>query len=337
MPISGFCPLLNEDHLCRIHAELGPDYQPSICRLYPRIDCTIDKLEEQTLSLSCPEAARLVLFAEALLEPTRGPALETVWDDSTACSAPIRNYFWVFREFTLRLAVNRNYSLWKRLFLLGTFCRRLDALMRGELDRTVPDFLRDFSAALNSGTLNAAMNSIRPDSALQLEMVLRMAGLRTRSMQLSPRLTACVRASVEGIGWRDGVPLAGHVARYESAYRDFYAPFFDRHPHIWENYLLNHMLCHHFPYGIKIVDPNAVPDFAQTFAELAMQFALTKGLLIGVAAFYGKQFSADHVVEVVQSISRHFEHDPKFLADAAALLRERQIENAQGLTMLLRN
>jgi len=337
IPVVGFCPLLNEDHLCRIHAELGSDFQASICRSYPRISRTIDNLEEETLSLSCPEAARLILLAETLFPPGDGPALEAVWDDSASSSAPIRSYFWVLRDFTMRLAVNRKYSLWKRLFLLGTFCRRLDAVLREEPKRTVPDFLRDFSAAVDSGALNGPMESIRPDPAAQLEMVLRLVGLRSRSLELSPRLTACVRAVVDGIGWRAGVPLPSHVVRYESSYRDFYAPFFVRHPHILENYLLNQMLRQVFPFGIKLFEASAVPEFAQTFAELAIQFALTKGLLIGVAGFYRERFSIDHVVQVVQSISRHFEHSPKFLADAAALLHERKMDNAQGLTILLRN
>jgi lysine-N-methylase len=181
------------------------------------------------------------------------------------------------------------------------------------------------------------MESIRPDPAAQLEMVLRLVGLRTGSLELSPRLTECVRAVADGIGWRAGVPLAEQVARYESSHREFYAPFFDRHPHILENYLLNQMLRQVFPFGIKLFEASAVPEFAQTFAELAIQFALTKGLLIGVAGFYRERFSIDHVVQVVQSISRHFEHSPKFLADAAALLHERKMDNAQGLAMLLRN
>lgn len=337
MPVSGFCPLLNEDHLCRIHAELGPDNQARICRTYPRISHTIDNLEDETLSLSCPEAARLILLAETLFPPGDGPALETVWDDAASCAAPIRSYFWVLRDFTIRLAVNRKYSLWKRLFLLGTFCRRLDAILREEPKRTVLDFLRDFSAAVDSGALNGPMETIRPDPAAQLEMVLRLVGLRTGSLELSPRLTACVRAVVDGIGWCAGVPLPSHVARYESAYRDFYAPFFDRHPHILENYLLNQMFRHVFPFGIKLFETNATPEFAQTFAELAIQFAMTKGLLIGVAGFYREQFSIDHVVQVVQSISRHFEHSREFVVNAAALLHERKMDNAQGLTMLLRN
>ena len=337
MPISGICPFLNKDRLCRIHAQLGPDCLPSTCRFYPRIPRTIDDLEEETLSLSCPEAARLILLAETLFPPGDGPALETVWDDSASCSSPIRSYFWVLRDFTIRLAVNRKYSLWKRLFLLGTFCRRLDAILREEPKRTVPDFLRDFSAAVDSGTLNGPMESIRPDPAAQLEMVLRLVGLRTGSLELSPRLTECVRAVADGIGWRAGVPLPSHVACYESSYRDYYAPFFDRHPLILENYLMNQMLRHVFPFGIKLFETSAVPEFAQTFAELATQFALTKGLLIGVAGFYRERFSIDHVVQVVLSISRHFEHSPEFLADAAALLHERKMDNAQGLAMLLRN
>jgi lysine-N-methylase len=52
---------------------------------------------------------------------------------------------------------------------------------------------------------------------------------------------------------------------------------------------------------------------ARECAQLTAQFALIKGLLIGVAGFHGEAFSAAHVVHAVQAASKHFEHHPEFL------------------------
>ncbi len=73
------------------------------------------------------------------------------------------------------------------------------------------------------------------------------------------------------------------------------------------------------------------------FALLAIQFALIKGLLIGVAGFHKEAFSSEHVVQTVQSASKHFEHHPDFLEEAQALLIANKLDNARGLTMLVRN
>ncbi len=334
---SGSCPMLTAEGLCRIHAELGAEYLCHTCTTYPRTRRCIDKLEEQSLSLSCPEAARLVLLAERLLPPDGAPGFEITWNDTTIRRFPLRRHFWPIRDFTMRLVMNRSYPLWQRLFLLGTFSRRLEAIESGELKRTFPDFLRDFVAAVESGTLSASMEGIRPDLGMQLEMVLRLVNLRSGHLLAGPRLVEYLGAFVEGIDSRPGVPLEIQMRRYQTAYRDSYAPFFARHPHILENYLLNQMFRGLFPFGDQMFQPSAKPEFAKAFASMAAQFALIKGLLIGIAGFHGERFSADHVVAAVQVVSRHFEHSPQFLHDAGALLAERNMDNAHGLTMLLRN
>lgn len=62
----GSCPLL-EKGLCRLHRDLGEDYLCRACRLYPRHDEDYGSVHERSLSLSCPEAARLILKREGRL------------------------------------------------------------------------------------------------------------------------------------------------------------------------------------------------------------------------------------------------------------------------------
>ena len=333
---SGSCPMFNKDRLCRIHAELGPDYLSRLCHDFPRAPHRIDGLEEQPLSLSCPEAARLVLLSESLLAPSAGPGYTQSWDDTKPGSDPLRNYFWAIRDFTVRLIVRRDYPLWHRLFLLGTFSRRLDAIARGESAPSVLNFIRDFGAALDRGKLNAAMESIRPDLESQLEMVLRLAGLN-KTGDVAPRLAELVAAFARGIGYSRGARRANLIARYQSSYRTVYKPFFDRHPHMLENYLLNQVFGCLFPFGLSLSHPAAIPECAEAFAVLALQFAMLKGMLIGVAGFYADRFSPDHVVTAVQILSRQFDHNPRFLADATTLLHQGNMNNAAGLAMLLQN
>lgn len=59
-----FCPFLNEDQLCDIYIHLGKEKMCRTCRDYPRHMEIYGELYEVSLSLSCPEAARLVLQNE---------------------------------------------------------------------------------------------------------------------------------------------------------------------------------------------------------------------------------------------------------------------------------
>ncbi len=337
MKPSGACPLLSGERLCRIQVELGEDYLCRTCAVFPRITHTIDGFEETKLSLSCPEAARLVLVEPDLLPPVSAPGYQVTWDETATDPVVLRGYFWQIREFVLGLIQNRKYSLWQRMFLLGTFSRRLEALVQGEVTRGFPDLLDDFSRAVASGGLSRLMETIPADNQLQLEIVLRLVARRVNGVWLSPRLRGVLNKFVEGVGHSPEASMDSQAARYAAAYAEFYAPFFRRHPHILENYLINAVLRDLFPFQRNLSAPQADVQPARAFGLLAIQFALIKGLLIGVAGARKHEFCAADVVEIVQTACKHFEHRAKFLPEALAALKARNLDNAQGLTMLLRN
>lgn len=334
---TGVCPFLSEEDLCRIQVEHGGSYLCRTCAEFPRNTSTIDGLKETALSLSCPEAARLVLLAPRLFPPPGAPARQLNWDENASGTNALRPYFWQVREFVIGLILNRNYPLWQRLFLVGSFCRRLEALSRGEIDRNFPQVLDDFSRAVADGGLCPAMDTIPADLPLQLEIVLRVIAQRVNNVPIRPRLRQVLELFTVGVGHSQTASIASQVSRYADAYQQFYVPFFKRRPGILENYLVNAVLRDQFPFGKKLFEPGAEPEPARAFAMLAIPFALMKGLLIGVVAAKKRRFSAADVVKTVQSAFRHFEHNVSFLSDAYALLEARGLTDARGLAMLLRN
>ena len=63
----GRCPLLTPAGLCPIVTELGEDFLSETCHTHPRFTEVYGGLRETMLSVSCPEAARLLLTREAPL------------------------------------------------------------------------------------------------------------------------------------------------------------------------------------------------------------------------------------------------------------------------------
>lgn len=124
---------------------------------------------------------------------------------------------------------------------------------------------------------------------------------------------------------------------YTLAHDQFYSPFFDSHPHILENYLINTIIRCQFPLGPEAMRSGTPPSMEREYLTLTAQFALMKGLLIGVAGYHREAFSVDHVVHTAQAASKHFEHHAEFLTDAYALLSACQMDNLQGAIILLRN
>lgn len=249
----------------------------------------------------------------------------------------LRHWFWPIRNTVFALILNRSYPLWQRMFLLSIFCRRLDALAAGEIDRNVPDFLQDFETTLADGSLRAAMENLPQDGPAQLDVVLRLAGMLLNRSLIGTRFMECVHAFTTGIGNGPAATLDTLTAHYASAHDRYYAPFFERHPHILENYLINTIVRCQFPFGRDAMESGANPNMAREFSILVAQFTLLRGLLIGVAGYHRSAFGANHVIHTVQAAARHFEHHPEFLKAAHALLAESQMDGARGISILLRN
>ena len=55
------CAFLNEENLCDIYTEAGEKLFCKTCRQYPRHEEEYENVRELSLSLSCPEAARMIL------------------------------------------------------------------------------------------------------------------------------------------------------------------------------------------------------------------------------------------------------------------------------------
>jgi lysine-N-methylase len=347
------CPMLSEGRLCRIQSEYGEALLSHTCATYPRVAHANNGNSITALTLSCPEAARLVLLHPDLMEtcsapqsgvqPDAAPAAQP--GDSEARSSsplappltpPLTPWIEPIRDAALRTAANCHYPIWQRLFLLSVFARRLDAIATGELGRSPDAFLADFNATAAQGSLRVAMDALPADDLAQMDAVLRLAGLMLHRSSIGPRFVECVNAFTSGIGNGPGATLASLTAHSRAAYERRFAPFFRSHPHILENYLVNTILRLNFPFGSAKNPEESARTISQRFAILAAQFALIRGLLIGVAGHHGENFSTDHVVHTVQAASKHFEHHPEFAKQILALLAELKLDGSHGLTILLR-
>jgi lysine-N-methylase len=334
----GACPFLSQKRLCMIQEEFGEAYLCPTCRVFPRSPHTVDGITEFPLTLSCPEAARLVLCDLKLLRQGRG-IYQRSWDDSGGGRQPLKFYYWQIRESAISLLRQQHLAIWERLFLLGIFARRLEAIGRGDAPRDVLGFLRDFASATVSAELRTSMKAVVADPALQLEMVVRLVSLRVSLGSLSPRLLECLEHFAEGVGSQPGIAQSRQIAAYQTAFGRYYEPFFRRHPHMLENYLYNEIFRGAFPFRKALFtdELNEVPDIAKSYAIMIIQFAVIKGLLIGNAAYHKKGFAARHVVDVVQTAFKHFEHSSQFVTDAYELLAQRGLIHPHGLAILVRN
>jgi len=122
--VNGRCAMLTEDGLCPIISQLGEDWLCIVCHDHPRFTEIYGGLQETMLSVSCPEAARLLLERQTPLTFT------TRQDDTPPEPNDLDGdlFFALLysRKTAFSIVQDRSLSLSDRLALLLALAARLD-------------------------------------------------------------------------------------------------------------------------------------------------------------------------------------------------------------------
>jgi lysine-N-methylase len=341
---SGQCPFLSEERLCGVQKQYGSEHLSATCSTYPRALNSVESELEVTLYLSCPQAARQILLdansTQSVGEASSGrfrtdqfSRLATT--DSESLHKPFR-YFWEIRELVVAMIQDRGRPLWQRLFLLGILCGRLGEIASAEQDDVVPEILESYREIVSRGTLREKMEKIPAQPAVQLDVVLRLIDQRIRAGSCGERFLECFEAFLEGIGYSAGSTSESDAQHYVEAEARYGRPFFEGHPHVLENYLLNYVYRTLFPFGREASAHHTPQSVFGEYILMVTQFVLINGLLIGMAGRYREEFGEAHVVKLVQSFSKAVEHNPSYLKEINKFIEERNLGNPEGLIILLK-
>ena len=109
------CAFLNEENLCDIYTEAGPKMFCDTCRNYPRHIEEFEGLREISLSLSCPEAARILLSRKEKVHffTREKETREEVYDDFDYL---LFTALMDTRDMLIAVVQDRNVPMQKRLW-----------------------------------------------------------------------------------------------------------------------------------------------------------------------------------------------------------------------------
>lgn len=335
---NGYCPLQDEDNLCALQRKLGEEYLSITCTTYPRISNKVNGVIEQSLSLSCPDAARLVLLNTNLMEFDESEEIVSCriqenkildTSDLFAVHNPLK-YFWELRIFIITLLQNREYLIWQRLTILGLFCRSLDQIVKESKVHDIPKLIGSYQNQIESNIFKEEMNNIPKELTIQMELMKEITDERIFRGVTSKRFLECFVEFLSGIEYVSDAKKEDIGQRYESAYNEYYQPLIADHEYIMENYLVNHVFKNLFPLaGEKHAFDN--------YVMMVVHYAMIKLLLIGMAGFYKENFGIEHVIKLIQSFSRTVEHNPNYLKQVFTLLKANGFNTMPYMAILIKN
>lgn len=137
------CAFLNEENLCDLHLEGGEEMLCDTCRNYPRHMEEFDGLREGSLSLSCIEAAKIILGC-------KDPVQFITMEDDTEDEEDEEFDFLLFtklmdaREAILKMLQNREVDICVRMGMVLNLSKEIQiAVDHGELFQ-IDELLKDF-------------------------------------------------------------------------------------------------------------------------------------------------------------------------------------------------
>ncbi len=318
MKPDGGCYFLQADHLCAIHIQLGLSALADSCRLYPRYLNRFGNQQENSLGISCPEAARLVLLNPQPMQIT------TIETQAGIDDKPFRSYSFPlqgegdpqqiailndFRAVLIAILQMRELSLGARMMMLGFFLEDASAILHAEkfahASELVPVLENYVGMLAHPVQIEAQFSQINPDLPYKLKIVANMLETSLGG-RASPRFLECLQAAQAGLG-----DAGSAVANYTAAHADYYLPFFKDKSYIFENYLVNQMLNRLFPFTRG--------SFLDLYRELVFNMSLVRVLLVGIAG-HRRGLDESIVIQTFQTFARNSNHNRGHLDNLLASL-----------------
>ncbi|MBP2021811.1 lysine-N-methylase [Clostridium punense] len=321
------CAFLNKDKLCLIHSELGPESLCYTCKIYPRIYNKVGQAFEESLSLSCPEVARLALLNRNKMSFTE---IDINVKFETYCTNTVNkneDIFWLLRMFTIDVLQNRNFELWERLALLGVFFEQSSNFIEEDKKSDLISIIDSFNLLLDTEEVHNILNSLNKNDENQfniLNVFYQLAGFKN-TIQVFEELCMDFHEGLLDTDEREKIS----IHKYNKNYEDYYKIFIQKYEHIFENYLVHYVFTNLFP-------TSKIGNAYDEYCVLVLNYVLIKGYLIGISGKY-KMIDEELTIKLIHSYSRNYAHGNNNIQNIYKVLKNKKMMTLENIISLMNN
>lgn len=327
------CPFLNADNLCDIYIEMGEDCLCETCTNFPRHVEEFDDLKEVSLTMSCPEASRMMLARKEKMtfEYKEGTDMEyglkqsvpvrtfAFWRRNSVnkLDRPLFEVLWKVRPFLFSILQNRNWPIAKRAATVLLFTYEMQDLID---KRQYGEILHRLERKWNSDKRNALEKTFEKYSNRTMEkevwmkQILNMyEGLETIKEEWKVLLSDGMRIMHSGEDMHTALIAAGLVSAQQSdeeqssflrnyavSYQEFW-DYYQRQEYEFEHILVYYM----FQYFLGA----AYDGDAFTKVKFAVvSYLVILELDLSVWLKQHKEFLYEDQVLVAHAYSKEVEH-----------------------------
>lgn len=323
------CGLHSPEGLCSIQQHLGEDALSDTCFIYPRTVIQVGDRLEQSLTLSCPEAARLAL--------TQDDAFEFVSADfttrqSTTTIHTMTHGFDLFvmdevRALSIQLFQTDGLSNIERLAVLGWLCKQLDELAASNEQAHVHEVLKELVDLVETGAVKQVVSQLAHQSVISANVFSILFGT-TRNKGSTPYQQTVMTWAAQGLGLDQeaGIDPATLEANYLRG-----LDLLNSGGNLFEKMLARHLLND----ILREVFPWKRASAMLHYRRLLSRFGILRLMLAGIAAARGTPLDEKLITQVIQVFCRLYQHNDHFAARAEQILTGSEWDKLDRLYTLL--
>lgn len=326
-PSDSHCGLHTSDGMCPIQQKLGEDALSDTCYIYPRHVVQFGDRFEQSLTLSCPEAARLAL--------TQDDAFEFVSADftsrlsTTPVIASIRGYsieaMEEVRIFLIQLFQTPSLSNTERLVTVGWLCQQIDHLVATSTQSDVDTVLAEMTTMIESGSIHAMVDQLNKQQATCATLFSILFGVKSPQEVRGNQRDVLDRVR-SGLGITAELPLTEISENYVRGSK-LLAEDGGASEKLTSRYLLNDLIRETFPWTRA--------SAMEHYRRLLTRYGILRLMLAGVAAEQDKVLDEAAIVQTIQVFCRIYQHNAVFAKRAENLLVQSEWTQLDRLYALL--
>jgi len=325
---SGNCAFMDEERLCKVHTSLGASALSNTCATYPRSSRVFKTEQQKTLSLSCPEATRLLLSsAEAMLfQQTIKTQAETNKAKDVDQQKKLLNLM------CLNIVKLSGEKLDEAFYALATFMLAAERVSSKEdwlvqMEHYFSDVLND----LAQGEIRLQLDQIKPDHNLQWSLLLRLqtwfSGMVDKRgfPTLNHYLNKLIYIQTEGAKKDD---VSHSMIQLDNVWQNQVMPWLAERPWILNNYIQYRIYDEFFPN-----DESRSPLLSLYL--LTAEWFLLKSLIAANVAMIGK-INEEDIINIIYSYHSNTKHTENSVRAFVEEINKSKINDDISLIYLLK-
>jgi len=318
---TGACLFLDSNKLCKIHSIAGEEMLSTTCRTYPRVTAIREHDKFDSLSLSCPEAARLILFSPDAFIFERKLSGSKV----TPHSSPD----WVTKTYdhSIDLLLNDKLSWQQALLSIGFLINSADKVWQKESPASVLDSrFEQLSLLAEQGVMQEQYQSLPYVCDHQVQA---FAAIYEMVIDAHPRAGGVrFREIDDAISEVLNEDRVLDIDRINRAWNDIASPALEEHGDIFKRYLLYYMYHEYFP--------TTLDDKPQSAFRLIVLDCFIMRCYLAVIANKNNGLSERDIILCFQDYHVVRQHQPTFIKEVTEIMEKFSFSNVAGIISLLK-